>query len=312
MNVIIQDLASRISEAAADRHPEKWQRGADPDLRRTIVAAVALHGWHFDGIPGAIDFIVGEIESGRIRAYSAFNDLPCTDVSLIRTNPAQWYLTEDGNQHIAQVISDAVERSQKTEREHQRVEKEAAGRYTLADAAKAISAATGERDDEFLEKLTAAAASRALPMYGPGRHQVHRFKDSHIRDGHISFAHADHYEAYWNDLNTWLAQNEPKIMFRFPDSQAVTVQTPSAAPATGVSRKLRRNILDPAIDGAIEKAGTRDTSAAWLQLKELALGGTAPFTGEVRKDDAALGYTNVQNQVTWFTKKALADRLRRR
>jgi hypothetical protein len=45
---------------------------------------------------------------------------------------------------------------------------------------------------------------------------------------------------------------------------------------------MRRNRLDAAIDEAIRLAGGKyTTDPVWLQLKELALTGTPPFTGGI-------------------------------
>jgi hypothetical protein len=74
--------------------------------------------------------------------------------------------------------------------------------------------------------------------------------------------------------------------------------------------KLRTNSLDAAIDKATVDAGSDDTAAVFLALRELALNGEVPFSGEV--DGDALCYTNDKNQSDRFTKEALKGRLKRR
>jgi hypothetical protein len=74
--------------------------------------------------------------------------------------------------------------------------------------------------------------------------------------------------------------------------------------------KARRNILDPAFDRAIATAGSEDTAAVFLALKEAALIGEAPFTGEVT--DGKLFYTTDDDRVDYLTKERLRHRLRPR
>jgi hypothetical protein len=107
-HVTVRDFAERIAAAATDRYPEKWMHATDPDpLRRTIVAAINAHGWPFDGIPGVLPYIYGELESGEVGALSTFNDLPFSDVSEVRANPDKWYLTADAQDQLLQRIAGA-------------------------------------------------------------------------------------------------------------------------------------------------------------------------------------------------------------
>lgn len=85
---------------------------------------------------------------------------------------------------------------------------------------------------------------------------------------------------------------------------------PVAASAQVTEHKLRRNSLDPAIDEAIERAGSSIVADVFLALREIALAGRLPFTGEVEGD--ALCYTDDENKVVNFTKDALRKRLSRR
>jgi hypothetical protein len=85
-------------------------------------------------------------------------------------------------------------------------------------------------------------------------------------------------------------------------------QAPKPSAANGKKRKLD-NILDNVIRMAIDKAGSTNNAAVFLELKELALVEIIPFTGEVI--GAGLEYTNFQNKKVVFSKNALAKRLRR-
>jgi hypothetical protein len=86
------------------------------------------------------------------------------------------------------------------------------GRYTLEEAALFIRDATGERADELLRKLMAAAGSGAMPVYEPGKQGKYRYGE-----GFASRVRHFYEEARWCDLNKWLAENEPLIIFSFPD-----------------------------------------------------------------------------------------------
>jgi len=109
----------------------------------------------------------------------------------------------------------------------------------------------------------------------------------------------------------------PRFPFLRADSAARDVDDPlvpcSAEKPTGTTkRESRRDALDPAIDKAVELAGGLHHPAVWLQLKELALAGTLPFTGAV--DGNALAYTSANNRIRikWLNRDALRKRLERR
>jgi hypothetical protein len=83
------------------------------------------------------------------------------------------------------------------------------GRYNLEEAAILIGKETGERADEMLEKLKRAVLDKTLPVYEPDK--LARYQCDTVRHFYE--------EAYANDLNAWLAANEPRIAWRFPDPQ---------------------------------------------------------------------------------------------
>lgn len=74
------------------------------------------------------------------------------------------------------------------------------------------------------------------------------------------------------------------------------------------THKLNRNILDRVIDEAIDQAGNMELADVFLNLKELALNGTAPFTSGI--DGNSLIYTNNNNKLAKLTKNALGKRLK--
>jgi len=91
--------------------------------------------------------------------------------------------------------------------------------------------------------------------------------------------------------------------------QAESIQVTPPTSVTRVS-KIRRNILDPAIDEAIKKAGTTELANVYLQLKELAKDECPPFTGIFEGD--ALCYTNENDIQAKLSISALGKRLKRR
>lgn len=95
-------------------------------------------------------------------------------------------------------------------------------------------------------------------------------------------------------------------------SHGARAQDDSTSRATITTHLLqtRRNILDPAIDKAINNAGGLDSAAVYLALRELALGEESPFTGEIVGN--ALCYTNSKGEPAKLTKDALAKRLKGR
>jgi hypothetical protein len=88
-------------------------------------------------------------------------------------------------------------------------------------------------------------------------------------------------------------------------------RTPAFAERNSTRSKTRRNELDPAIDKAIELAGSDSTVDVLLKLKELAIEGEPPFSGIV--SDEGLEYTEVKtNKKVFLNRNQLDSRLRRR
>lgn len=95
----------------------------------------------------------------------------------------------------------------------QEAERQAAGRYNLEEAAKLISGTGEASEEQMLEKFVAAAASGTLPTYMPGRSARNDYAKKIGR-----FKQPDTYfdECFWDELNGWLAANEPRMKYRFP------------------------------------------------------------------------------------------------
>ncbi|MGV8891703.1 MAG: hypothetical protein ACOH2K_01885 [Burkholderiaceae bacterium] len=107
----------------------------------------------------------------------------------------------------------------------------------MEEAAKLIAASGEEREEPILVKLTNAAGNNSLSTYMPGikakneyRSKLDRFKTP------CTF----YDECYWDELNKWLDDNEPRITFRFAPPDAVQ----AGAVAGEITPKERRAQLD--------------------------------------------------------------------
>lgn len=284
---IIKDLVDRIAKETAARHPEKWQDPNDPDpIRRTIVAAMNVHGWPLDGIPGVLPFVIDEIKSGHIEAFSLFNDLPCRDGQLIQANPAQWYVTQEGEQHIVRAIGEAVIRSQERVRERSEqnaaqqaanaLAKSEAGRYTIKEACAVLFKATGIYADRWKKTMLESIQKGDLPLRNPTDYsdrlpyavpkQLLSFYEQVDADG----------------LNGWLdAHKEWNVIYRFPapppqittpaDSTVELKAEPDAEYAAKPQGWRKRDILSEIRNLGLDPLKLppipKDTTKTWVKSK---------------------------------------------
>lgn len=111
-----------------------------------------------------------------------------------------------------------------------------AGRYTLEEAAQYVADNSTADAESMLSKLKGAAASLALTVYLTGSNERHTdmMRAASVRCGGEArgfrtaggrIAQGDE-EAYADDLNAWLAKNEPRLNWEFP-----TFHAPAATPA---------------------------------------------------------------------------------
>lgn len=99
-----------------------------------------------------------------------------------------------------------------------------------------------------------------------------------------------------------LLQKEPEVTLK-------TIKQNQSVSGKKVN-KQRRDILDPAIDEAINRAGNKELADVYLRLKELAKDEYPPFTGVFKGN--ALCYTNSNDELAELSKDALRHRLNRR
>lgn len=125
------------------------------------------------------------------------------------------------------------------------------------------------------------------------------------------------HEVNWGDMPLEfkaLAQvgKLPPVASRAVDKMPLVLPTTvpvsqSETAAKVVRHKLRTNSLDVPIAKAVRQAGSLDTGAVYLELRELAICGEKPFTGEL--DGDPLCYTTDKNEPGKLTKNALRHRL---
>lgn len=189
------------------------------------------------------------------------------------------YSVDPGGQDILRLM-DLLDLDEDGARE--REERQRLGRYRLIEAAEAIvrqnahapfrkrpdlevqraeASSEGEGYDELydfeeraaveVKALIASVQSGDLPVYLPGRTERHRVVD---RVGRY------HEEVYWDDLNLWLAEHEPRTarVFEFPDPAQEGVTCDPAAMET------RQGQAEPAAP-ADWRQRVRDAATEWCR-----------------------------------------------
>jgi hypothetical protein len=248
------------------------------------------------------------------------------ELSTIGLTREQWNrMTGMQRQKALQAIADTKAHSELVAR--QALERRALGRYTLNEAANEI-AASGERLEALLEKLCGAAKRGDLPMHAPN--ELARYLYENGRPVRPFYE-----EVYWNDLNAWLDKSEPRLMFRFAKpNMSVNIATqeafvanrsPDGLPAreedqatpsgpgsfTKHAIGTRSNPLKAVIEKAKDSAADpSDIHSVWAAFVKLARDANRPAP--------LLGYADAEGikwdangTVKFFTKKNLADRMRR-
>lgn len=238
-------------------------------------------------------------------AYLAGEGLDFASSKTAATSGAPDSSTPEGEQFTVRGINGISTMSREEYDDYQQsLEiRRAAGRYRLEEAAVMIEP-EAVRAINLQKELVKAVRNCALPVYEPGRDL--RWRCETVR--------ADYEEARWCDLNAWLADNEPQSGFKFPAPSGAPekAEMPVSHPlvvATTTRHLIRTNSLDTPIQKAIKQAGSLDTGAVFVALRELAISEEKPFTGVVEGD--ALCYTNDDNEPAKLSKGALRKRLKK-
>ena len=279
-----------------------------------------------DGLAKAED--TGRSRNTNVRP-NFFEDADAPDereLSTVDLTPERWdQMTGTQRRSAIQAIADTKAHSEEVAR--QRDERRSLGRYTLNDAANEI-AGTGERFEALLEKLCGAAQRGDLPMHAPGELAQYLYKNGRpVRPFYE--------EAYWNDLNAWLKRSEPRVAFQFagPDASVnsvsqevfLAVDSPDGLSAREEDKAThsgpgsftkhtigrRSNPLKAVIEKAKSSAADpSDIHSVWAAFVKLARDANrpAPLLGYA---DAEGVKWDANGTVKFFTKKNLADRIRR-
>ncbi len=101
------------------------------------------------------------------------------------------------------------------------------GRYTLDEATIQIVQNTGADAQTMFDKLIRAVRNHSLPVYGPNK--IDLYEPEKVQE---CFE-----EIYWDDLNTWLAENEKRIEWRFPKPTSPTSEQTKCEGASQIDKK---------------------------------------------------------------------------
>lgn len=216
-SITIEAAAHWLAGHAVDERVAAWfEEGRINDIRTEIAAAMT----EVDVVHHALALAA----DGKLHPINSVTDLPAGDTF---TPDPSWKLTESEMDLLASYLRPIATR--KRIEADQDTERRDAGRYTLREAADAISAGTGERRKAVLTRLIAAARNNELPMYKPGSNLRLRYAEPYRASAVCDF----YEEARWDELNEWLEQREKHVSHRFTDPSTVSAQLPEVpvAPA---------------------------------------------------------------------------------
>lgn len=154
--------------------------------------------------------------------------------------------------------------AEKERRRNAKAARVAQGRYSISEACELIDP---ETNHDGAGVLMDAAMEGRLKLYAPGNNA--RFPRAEIQE------HRTYLEAYWDDLNTLLAEHEGRIAFRYPappeaPEKAVLADDaettePAANAETPSDRKNRIRIY---VDAAAAHGRTKESAYAELAESE--------------------------------------------
>lgn len=98
------------------------------------------------------------------------------------------------------------------------------GRYNLQEASELLQKEAGERSEHILQKLKSAAQDGVLPVYELGKRARYEYGPNMAEPVNEFYK-----EVYWDDLNNWLDEKEPRILFRFKKPEISSVEPLSHA-----------------------------------------------------------------------------------
>lgn len=294
------EVVDALREQVYNGKPVHWSGLADFPNLTPLQAAIAARGmdpflWP-DGTRNAQGETLPEFREQIVRLEQS-----------LRGKRAQWSLRE-----LVELLGDraplgmryAIEAIEPAEQRKERMN--AAGFYTLDEAAQALGAQEGWHSgtrQTFVTRMREAVHDGKLTVRDT--HTNLPYRPSVVRDWYELVTPAD--------VNAWLASwvgyrwNTPAVEPEIPLKGGAGNE--DHEPPTVTTHRLsgRPDFLRPAIQRAIEEAGSREPAAVFVELREMALNQEAPFTGKV--NEKGLDYTDRHNKVCTFTLDALRKRL---
>lgn len=223
--ISIPKLAKRLAQHEAEIEAEMLgEYGETSDLRTTIRASFAELGC--DSGVSMVSRIAQMFEDGVMDVYGYADGLAPPDASHIVSTPNAWWVSAADAEKMVSLTANQIEEVVRFDSEEHL--KHTEGRYSLREAASAIAGPLGILD-LILRKLEDAALKGELPVYSPGQLVRHEYPLDGVVRGFYE-------EAYWNDLNAWLAKHEPRVKQRFeaPHGSSIEAIPLSSSPPDAV------------------------------------------------------------------------------
>lgn len=211
--VAISELAKMLARKQAEKEVEMLGIYCETDsLSMTIRAAIAEVGCD-DGAPMLLR-IARMAKDKVMDVYSYAHGAEPSDCSDIASAPDEWWVSmADANKLVA-LTAEYIEEAVRFDAEEDLKRRE--GRHSLREAADVIAGPLGIYD-LILARLESAALNGELPVYSPGQLVRHEYPPDGVVRGFYE-------EAYWNDLNAWLAKHEPRVKHRFEAPHGLPIE----------------------------------------------------------------------------------------
>ena len=283
--VIVEDFAVELASLLADYSSRQWEAHfADDSMweivdkvldkaahsawlsgekvaRRIVATTLYVVGHPSAGLPGVIPYILKMLGDGEISVRSIRNDLSPLQLSDVSANLAGWYMESADAERLRERLLPEGLRSKINEKAEK-------GRYTIEEAISFIESPIELIEDEadFYDrdiggKLRAAVMSGALPVYWPGKNT------RYVYDPSSYFGIREYFEeAYWYDLNKWLADELPKVNLSFPNPEALPSEhQANKAKLNGVPKHVILSVEWPLPTNAPTLQNTLDNLPKWVE-----------------------------------------------
>lgn len=283
--VIVEDFAVELATLLADYRSTQWETpfgddsmweivdkvldkaahsawsSGDKVVRRIVATTLYVVGHPSSGLPGVIPYVLKMLGEGEISVRSIRNDLPPLQLSDVSANLGGWYMeSADAEKLRERLLPESLKARIK--------EKAEDGRYTLEEAISFLESPLVliEDEAEFYDrdiggKLRAAVISGVLPVYWPGKNI------RYVYDPSTPFCIREYFEeAYWYDLNKWLADELPKVNLSFPSTDVLySEHQTQKAKLNGVPKHEILSVEWPLPSDAPPLQNTLDNLPKWVE-----------------------------------------------